>query len=89
MMERTASLAPTVAAAYDFSAIGTLVDVGGGHGQMLASILQAHPTLHGMLFGLPYVVKGAPPLLKAAGVAGRCEVMSGDAFTAVPAGYQT
>jgi O-methyltransferase domain/Dimerisation domain len=89
MTEWTASVAPTVAAAYDFSATATLVDVGGGHGQMLASILQAHPTLHGVLFDLPNVVKGAPPLLEAAGVAGRCEVLGGDAFTAVPADHET
>ncbi|HEY6287534.1 MAG TPA: methyltransferase, partial [Ktedonobacteraceae bacterium] len=89
MTDLTASVAPTVAAAYDFSATGTLVDVGGGYGQMLASILQAHPTLHGVLFDLPHVVKGAPPLLEAAGVAGRCELLGGDGFTAVPAGYET
>jgi hypothetical protein len=89
MTEWTASVAPTVAAAYDFSAIQTLVDVGGGQGQMLASILQAYPTLHGVLLDLPYVVAGAAPVLEAAGVASRCEVMGGDAFTAVPAGYET
>lgn len=89
MTEWTASAAPTVAAAYDFSTTHTLVDVGGGHGQMLASILQAHPTLHGVLFDLPNVVRGAPPLLEGAGVADRCEVIGGDAFTAVPAGYET
>jgi hypothetical protein len=89
MTEWTASVAPTVAAAYDFSAIQTLVDVGGGHGQMLASILQAHPTLHGVLFDLPHVVKEAPSLLEAAGVAGRCELVGGDAFTAVPADHET
>ncbi len=89
MTEWTASVAPTVAAAYDFSAIQTLVDVGGGHGQMLASILQVHSTLHGVLFDLPYVVKGASSLLEGAGVADRCEVIGGDAFTAVPAGYDT
>jgi hypothetical protein len=89
MTEWTASVAPTVAAAYDFSAIQTLVDVGGGHGQMLASILQVHPTLHGVLFDLPYVVAGASPLLETAGVASRCEAIGGDAFTAVPAGYDT
>jgi len=89
MTEWAASVAPTVAAAYDFSATPSLVDVGGGHGQMLASILQAHPTLHGVLFDLPRVVKGAPPLLEGAGVADRCEVIGGDAFTAVPAGYET
>ena len=56
---------------------------------MLASILQAHPTLQGVLFDLPNVVKGAPSLLEKAGVADRCQVISGDAFTAVPAGYET
>jgi hypothetical protein len=89
MTEWTSSVAPTVAGAYDFSATQALVDVGGGHGQMLASILQAHPTLHGVLFDLPHVVKGAPPLLEAAGVADRCEVIGGDAFAAVPADYDT
>ncbi len=87
MTELTASVAPTVASAYDFSASRTLVDVGGGHGQMLASILQAHPTLYGILFDLPHVVKGAPPLLEIAGVSDRCQVIGGNAFTEVPAGY--
>jgi hypothetical protein len=89
MTEFTASVAPTVAGAYDFSTTHTLVDVGGGHGQMLASILQAHPTLHGVLFDLPHVVKGAPPLLEEAFVSDRCQVIGGDAFTAVPADYDT
>jgi hypothetical protein len=87
MTELTTSVAPTVAGAYDFSASSTLVDVGGGHGQMLASILQSHPTLHGVLFDLPHVVAGAAPLLEEAGVADRCQVIGGDAFTAVPADY--
>ncbi|HEY6406165.1 MAG TPA: methyltransferase [Ktedonobacteraceae bacterium] len=89
MTEWTASVAPTVAAGYDFSTVQTLVDVGGGHGQMLASILQAHPTLHGVLLDLPHVVKGAPALLEEAGVADRCQVIGGDAFKAVPTGYET
>ncbi len=89
MTELTTCVAPTVAGAYDFSASSTLVDVGGGHGQMLASILQAHPTLHSVLFDLPHVVKGAPPLLEVAGVSGRCQVIGGDAFTAIPADYDT
>ena len=89
MTEWTTSVAPTVTGAYDFSATGTLVDVGGGHGQMLASILQVHTTLHSVLFDLPHVVEGAPPLLEAAGVADRCQVIGGDFFKAVPAGYKT
>jgi O-methyltransferase domain/Dimerisation domain len=89
LTEWMASVAPTVATNYDFSTTQTLVDVGGGHGQMLASILQVHPTLHAVLFDLPYVIAGASPLLEAAGVADRCEVIGGDAFKAVPAGYET
>jgi len=77
MTEWTASVAPTVATHYDFSASQALVDVGGGHGQMLASILQAHPSLHGVLFDLPHVVAGALPLLERAGVADRCQVVGG------------
>jgi hypothetical protein len=89
MTEWTAVVGPTVAAAYDFSATQTLVDVGGGHGQMLASILQAYPSLHGVLFDLPKVVKGASSLLEGAGVANRCQVVGGDAFTTVPTGHDT
>ncbi|MBV9231667.1 MAG: methyltransferase [Chloroflexi bacterium] len=88
MTEWAARLAPTVEAAYDFSTTSTLVDVGGGQGHILATILQAHPRLRGVLLDLPPVVAGAPPLLEAAGVADRCEVVGGDAFTAVPAGYE-
>src|SRR5215469_2276593 len=89
MTEWTASVAPTVAAAYDFSTVETLVDVGGGHGQMLASILRAHPSLHSVLFDLPNVVAGAPSLLERAGVADRCQVIGGDFFSTVPSGYET
>jgi hypothetical protein len=89
MTEWTASVAPTVAAAYDFSATRTLVDVGGGHGQMLASILAAHPSLQGVLLDLPTVVAGALPLLERAGIADRCQVIAGDFFTAVPEGLET
>jgi hypothetical protein len=84
MTEWTAAVAPTVAEAYDFSSVGTLVDVGGGHGQMLASILRAYPALQGVLFDQPHVVAGAPPLLENAGVGDRCKVVGGDFFTTVP-----
>jgi C-methyltransferase len=44
---------PAVVAAYDFSRIGTLVDVGGSHGHMLAAILKANPKLKGILRVVP------------------------------------
>jgi hypothetical protein len=44
---------------------------------MLASILQAHPSIHSVLFDLPYVVAGAPLLLEAVGVADPCQIVGG------------
>jgi SAM-dependent methyltransferase len=75
-----------LAASYDFTPIQTIVDVGGGHGAALASILKDVPTLRGILFDLPHVVAGAESLLAEAGVAERCEVIGGDMFAEVPSG---
>lgn len=75
-----------IIAAYDFSEIGTLVDVGGGHGTLIAAILKENPAMRGVLFDLPHVVAGAKDLLNAAGVADRCEIVGGDAFKSVPSG---
>ncbi|NJO23789.1 MAG: hypothetical protein HC868_13765 [Sphingomonadales bacterium] len=49
----------TAAKAYDFSGISHIVDVGGGQGKVLASILKVHPSIRGVLFDLPRVVEGA------------------------------
>lgn len=78
--------AHAVAAAYDFSGIGTLVDVGGGHGLLLATILGANPDLSGVLFELPFMLEGARELLAEHGVAERCRVEVGDFFESIPAG---
>ncbi|MDQ5831919.1 MAG: acetylserotonin O-methyltransferase [Actinomycetota bacterium] len=77
---------PAVAAAYDFSDIGTLVDVGGATGNMLAAILTRHPRPRGLLFDLPHVVREAPALFKEHGVADRVRIEAGDFFKTVPAG---
>jgi SAM-dependent methyltransferase len=75
-----------VMTAYDFSGADTVVDVGGGHGFLLAAILRAHPHLTGVLFDLPGVVSGAPRVLDAAGVGDRASTLAGDFFEAVPPG---
>lgn len=77
---------PTIAASYDFSSIGTLADIGGGHGILLAGILRAYPHLKGILFDLPSVVGGAGPLLQQQGVADRVTCRAGNFFEAVPSG---
>jgi hypothetical protein len=78
--------ADAVAAAYPLEGIGTLVDVGGGHGLLLATLLRANPGVRGILFDRPEVVAGAGALLAEQGVAERCRVAGGDFFTGVPAG---
>lgn len=76
----------SIVAAYDFTRFGTIVDVGGGQGGLLAAILAANPHLHGVLFDAPTVVAGAAEELSRAGVGDRCTVVGGDFFDSVPAG---
>jgi len=73
-------------AAYDFGAFGTIVDVGGGHGRLLAAILQAAPNSRGVLFDLPEVVAGAPEVFRKCGVDDRVRIEEGSFFDSVPGG---
>lgn len=75
-----------VVAAYDFSGINTLVDVAGGHGLMIMTVLKANRKMRGVLFDLPHVTAGATALLESGGVADRCQIVSGDFFASVPEG---
>ncbi len=84
MTSNTARSGAAITRAYDFSGIQRIVDVGGGHGLFLAIILQAYPTMHGVLFDRPEVVQGAAAALEMAGVVDRCEIVGGDFFAAVP-----
>ncbi len=75
-----------VIAAYDFSPYSTIVDVGGGHGRLLAGILAATPTARGVLYDLPQVVAGAPAVMQKRGVEARVRIEGGSFFDSVPAG---
>jgi hypothetical protein len=75
-----------VAAAYDFSQCETLIDVGGATGKMLAAILSLHPEPRGILFDLPHVIRDAPVLIQAQGLADRIKTEGGSFFESVPAG---
>jgi orsellinic acid C2-O-methyltransferase len=83
----TAMTAIAVAAAYDFSSMRKVVDLGGGQGALLAGILRANPDLRGVVFDMPRVADGARREIAAAGLADRCEFVGGDFFEAVPAGF--
>jgi hypothetical protein len=84
MRENSAAAADAVAAAFDFAPVRRLVDVGGGDGALLAGLLRRHPGLHGILMDRAHVVARAADVLAAAGVSGRCAVVAGDFFAAVP-----
>lgn len=64
----------------------TIVDVGGGHGGVLIELLRAHPSARGVLFDRAATIEGARPLIEAAGLGDRCEVVAGDFFESVPKG---
>jgi SAM-dependent methyltransferase len=86
-MEGLAALgSAAILAAYDFSQFRTLVDVGGGNGALLATVLRQHAALRGRLADLPHVVSRAAEVLNRAGVADRCEIIGCDFFETVPSG---
>jgi hypothetical protein len=82
----TRMVMPAVLCAYDFSNVGRLIDVGGGHGQLLCAILNAYTHLRGVVFDLPDCAEGARQQLAAAGVGDRGEFISGSFFEPVPEG---
>ncbi len=86
MASLSATENPAVAAGYDFARLGTLVDVGGSQGHLLAAVLGRHAKLRGTLFDMPAVVEQArqAPYLTAPKLSGRIEFAAGDFFKAVP-----
>lgn len=71
--------------AYDFSAFGTVADIGGGNGSVLAGILRRHPAIKGILFDLPTVAERTRSALSGSRLVDRIRIEGGDFFSAVPA----
>jgi O-methyltransferase domain/Dimerisation domain len=82
----SADLAPAVLEAYDFSDVGTLMDVAGGHGYFLCEALRRHPQMKGILLDQPSVVEGAKCVLCDMRVEDRCQPIGGNFFEHIPAG---
>ena len=89
MVSLTRSVAFTVVDTVDFAGTHSIVDVGGGFGELLAVVLRAHPLMRGVLFDMAHATQAASVRLREAGVAERCEVVTGSFFDAVPAGADT
>ena len=75
-----------VVEACDFTGLGTVVDVAGGTGSALCSILDATPDLRGIVFDLPHVGERARAFIATRGLADRCEFVGGSFFETVPPG---
>lgn len=86
MTEFSAMVGEAVVRAYDFSDLKVVADIGGGHGQLLSSIMKANPNVSGVLFDQPEVAAGGRAHLEAQGLGGRCRVEGGDFFESVPEG---
>ncbi len=71
---------------YDFSEMKTLLDIGGGNGSNITSILNKYPDMQGTLFDLPHVVERAQPHIEQAGLSNRCHLVGGSFFESVPEG---
>jgi hypothetical protein len=86
MQSLTLAVNRSVASNYAFAGFGWVVDVGGGNGALLLSVLERHPTMRGTVYELPHVAARAREHILAAGLASRCEVIAGDALAGVPKG---
>lgn len=76
----------SIPSAYDFSGVTTVVDVGGGNGTLLGSILAAHPHLQGILYDAGPVVEAAAAGLRAQGILQRVMLEAGNFFNSIVAG---
>jgi hypothetical protein len=72
--------------AYDFNRFATVVDIGGGHGSLMAAILQANPTVRGIVFDRANVIEGTRKVMEDAGLLQRCDCVGGNFFESVPPG---
>ena len=84
MVELTRLVAPGLAASPLFPDRGVVMDLGGGHGVLLAEVLRCRPALHGLLVDLDHAMAGARAHLQGAGVADRVTLAPGDFFVALP-----
>jgi hypothetical protein len=86
MLQLTRLVANEVVRAYDFAGMRRIVDVGGGHGALLATVLAEYPGLRGVILELPHAIEGASAYIQKAGLTSRCELIAGSFFETVPAG---
>lgn len=75
---------PAVLGEYDFAGMGTVADIAGGYGHLLAAVLKANPEINGVLFDLPQVLAGATAMMESHGVLDRVKLVEGDFLREIP-----
>jgi hypothetical protein len=80
--------APRVVTAYDWGALGDLLDVGGGDGTLLIALLNEYPSLRGRVLDLPEAAEAARKRIEAAGLEDRAGAVAGDLFAELPPGAE-
>jgi O-methyltransferase domain/Dimerisation domain len=71
---------------YDFSVFNTIVDIGGGNGEVITGVLKKNPGVKGILFDMPDVIKRAQANIAASGLGDRCKLEGGSFFESVSKG---
>ncbi len=96
MAAMTSSQVSLISTLYDFSQFDIFVDIGGGQGLLLSTILKNNSNLHGILFDLPYAIDSAKKRIQytdsttAADMdnsfSSRFKLIAGDFFKSIPSG---
>jgi hypothetical protein len=92
MTSLTSSQVSSISSMYDFSQFNSIVDIGGGQGSLLFTILKNNSKLHGILFDLPYAIESAKNRIESDGstldssIRSRCKLIAGDFFKSIPSG---
>ncbi|GAA4227719.1 methyltransferase [Actinomadura meridiana] len=86
MSQATRATAAVLPGSFDFGRFGTVADLGGGDGTLLAAVLREHPSLKGILYDTADGLAQAPETMRRDGLTDRCSVVPGDFFASVPEG---
>jgi len=86
MADLTRPVALAAAQKLNWSGFKCVVDVGGGPGELVATLLERHVHLRGVVFDLDHAVAPAQERMRRGGLAERCEIVAGSFFESVPPG---
>lgn len=84
MVSNSAHVSQSIAREFAFEKYERVMDLGGGVGTLLCTILQAHQHLSGAIFEIAELVEPATAALRQAGLASRAAVTAGNFVESIP-----